>query len=371
MVTPPVGSAFRDAPDKTQARHFPSGSVKNILAETAGPPERAMDTDDLYRLLRNAHLQAQGVIDTLNDPMVVLDRDLCVTNASAAFYEKFGVVRDDTVGQSFYELGDGQWNIPELRELLETIIPKSASVTNYEVRGEFPGLGRRTMLVTARRLVHPDHHSRVILLSIVDATEQRWLEDTQNTVIAELRHRIKNILAVVASLARLTRVKDRTSQEFQEDFLGRLDALVRANGFATDAEGVGQLSELVRATLEPYGAHGDRVELGQVPDVSLAQEQVVPISLVLHELATNAAKYGALSAPDGRLRIGWSVERSEGQADFLNLTWSETGGPAVSPPEKQGFGTRLIDFAIARDLGGSLDRAYEQDGLRVEARFPL
>ena len=74
---------------------------------------------------------------------------------------------------------------------------------------------------------------------------------------------------------------------------------------------------------------------------------------------------------DGRLRIGWSVERSEGQADFLNLTWSETGGPAVSPPEKQGFGTRLIDFAIARDLGGSLDRAYEQDGLRVEARFPL
>ena len=119
-----------------------------------------MDLEDLYRLIRNGHVRAQSIVDTVPDPLLVLDGNLCIENASRAFYETFKVDRDETIGRHLYELGDGQWDIPELRRLLEDVIPKSTAVVDYEVEHDFPGLGRRKMLLTARRLFHPDNNSR-------------------------------------------------------------------------------------------------------------------------------------------------------------------------------------------------------------------
>lgn len=330
-----------------------------------------MDTDDLYRLLRNAHLQAQGVMDSVRDPLVVLDGSLCVINASKAFYETFEVGRDATIGEPFYELGSGQWDIPELRELLETVLPRSASIIDYEVQTHFPEIGQRTMLVSARRLVHPDSNSRVILLSIVDATERRRREQEKDVVIGELRHRIRNVLAVVDALARQTQASGVSGEAYRDTFLGRIEALVRANGFGMAPGGTIELSHLVRSTLEPYATTPDRVDLVPSPEVSLERDQIVPVSLILHELATNALKHGALSTSTGRLRIGWTLENPDGAASHLAFTWRETGGPAVDTPETRGFGTRLIDFATVRDLGGSVERTYQPEGLSVEVRFPL
>jgi two-component sensor histidine kinase len=330
-----------------------------------------MDADDLYRLLRNAHLQAQGVIDTLRDPLVVLDSSLCVLNASQAFYETFEVSRDETIGHPFYNLGNGQWDIPELRELLERVLPKSASVVDYEVRASFPGIGPRTMLVSARRLVHPDISARVILLSIVDATERQRRDAEKDIVIGELRHRMKNMLAVVVSLARQTTTAGRSAEAYRDAFIGRLEALVRANGLSMDSDQPVALEHLVRVTLEPYAAPAHRVELTQAPEVSLPPDQVVPVSLILHELATNAVKHGALSTPAGRLQIGWTIGASDESSKHLTLTWRESDGPEVTAPDGPGFGTRLIDFAILRDLGGSVERSYGPDGLSVEIRFPI
>ena len=87
-----------------------------------------MNLEDLYRLLRSEHVQAQGIVDTVPDPLLVLDQDLCVVTASRAFFETFPVGRDETLGRHLYELGDGQWDIPELRHLLEEVIPKSTAV---------------------------------------------------------------------------------------------------------------------------------------------------------------------------------------------------------------------------------------------------
>ena len=99
---------------------------------------------------------------------------------------------------------------------------------------------------------------------------------------------------------------------------------------------------------------------------------MLPVSLILHELATNAVKYGALSTRAGRLQIGWTVGASdEDQTKDLTLTWREAGGPEVVTPGTPGFGTRLIDFAIKRDLNGSVERSYGSDGLSVEVRIPL
>nr|WP_234841269.1 PAS domain-containing protein [Sinorhizobium meliloti] len=97
------------------------------------------------------------------------------------------VGRDETIGQHLYELGNG-WDIPELRRLLEEVIPKSTAVVDYEVEHDFPSIGRRTMLVSAHRLFHPDNNSRTLLLSIVDATERRQLEAEKDVLLGELRH---------------------------------------------------------------------------------------------------------------------------------------------------------------------------------------
>jgi hypothetical protein len=96
-----------------------------------------MNMEDLYRLLRTGHVQAQGIVDTVADPLLVLDESLCVHSASRSFFETFKVDRDETIGKHIYDLGDGQWDIPELRRLLVEVIPKATAVINYEVEHDF------------------------------------------------------------------------------------------------------------------------------------------------------------------------------------------------------------------------------------------
>ena len=178
------------------------------------------------------HVQAQGIVDTVPEPLLVLDRNLCVEAASRAFFETFKIGRNETIGSPVYELGNGQWDIPELRRLLEDVIPKSTAVVNYEVEHEFPGLGRRRMLLTAHRRYHPDNHSRTLLLSIVDDTERHAAEAEKDLLLGELRQRFKNLLAVVQAIARQTSVKGHSGEEYRDAFLGRFNALVRAHEWA-------------------------------------------------------------------------------------------------------------------------------------------
>jgi len=97
-----------------------------------------MNRDDLYRLLRVSHAQAQGIVDTIANPLLVLDAGLIVQAANRSFFKTFGVDREETIGRPVYELGEGQWDIPELRRLLEEVIPKSAAIINYHVEHDFP-----------------------------------------------------------------------------------------------------------------------------------------------------------------------------------------------------------------------------------------
>ncbi|WP_037422183.1 sensor histidine kinase [Sinorhizobium sp. CCBAU 05631] len=326
-----------------------------------------MNLEDLYRLLRNGHVEAQGIIDTVPDPLLVLDQNLCVLSASRAFFTTFKVDRDETIGQHIYDLGDGQWDIPELRRLLEEVIPKTTAVVDYEVEHDFPSIGRRTMLVSAHRLFHPDNNSRTLLLSIVDATERRQHEAEKDVLLGELRHRMKNLLGLVQAIARQTTAAGRSGVEYRDAFLGRFNALVQAHDAAYSQEGAADLQEVLQRTLEPYSPTGVLVELG--PAVSLASGQIMSLSLILHELATNAIKYGALSIPEGQVRVRWEV--AEASAPSLRLVWQEAGGPSVAPPASSGFGTQLIEFAVNRELGGRVELNYAPAGLRVEIVAPL
>jgi hypothetical protein len=250
--------------------------------------------EDLYRLLRAGHVQAQGIVDTVPDPLLVLDASLCVQAASRSFLETFRVGRYETIGQPLYTLGNGQWDIPALRTLLSEVIPKSTAIIDYEVTHEFPDLGRRTMLLTARKLYHADHASHSLLLTIVDATDRYRRDATKDMAFAELRHRVKNLLAVARSIARHTATDGRSAAEFRDDFLGRFAALAAAEDMTmSDPQKIG-VRVLIERILAPYPVGAILIEPG--PPTELASNAALPLNMVLHELATNAASRRAATA---------------------------------------------------------------------------
>lgn len=127
--------------------------------------------------LRDALSYAASIVDTVREPMLVLDGNLCVVTASRAFYQTFGVLPEVTEGQFIYDLGNGQWNIPALRTALEEVLPKEQSFQDFKVVHDFPALGRRVMLLNARKLWREDNNSVLVLLAIEDVTERKRLED--------------------------------------------------------------------------------------------------------------------------------------------------------------------------------------------------
>lgn len=287
-----------------------------------------MNVEDLYRLLRTSHVQAQSIVDTVADPMLVLDESLRVQSASRAFFEVFQVDRYETVGQLLYELGNGQWDIPELLRLLRDVIPRSSAVINYEVEHDFPELGRRVMLLSARTLFHPDKTSHTLLLSIVDATEEYRRRNEAALLLGETQHRLKNLFAVMRVLAAQSPTEGRSAEDYRDAFMGRVGALVEAQALAFAEPDDASLAALIERIVLPYRTVAEAVSIEPGAAIELRPHVVQALSLVLHELATNAAKYGALSVAGGEVRIGWQVQAEERR---VRLSWLERGGPEVSP----------------------------------------
>ena len=184
----------------------------------------------------------------------------------------------------------------------------------------------------------------------------------QQLMIHELNHRVKNTLATVQSLAWYSLGRSEQDGRVQV-FFERLSALSRTHDLLServweDAE----LREVAARTLAPYASQVEAVGA----DVGLTPNAAVNLSMVLHELATNAAKYGALSRPEGRVHLAWTL-----QGDNIRLVWRETGGPVPAPPGEAGFGQRLIRTATTRDMGGSADLDFTPEGLVARLEIPL
>ncbi|MBP1807714.1 sensor histidine kinase [Rubellimicrobium aerolatum] len=330
-----------------------------------------MTLEDLYRLLRCGHIQAQGVVDTLTDPLLVLDAGLDVSAANPAFLQAFGVGREEALGWNLFHLPGESWNTPELRLLLTEVIPKARSVLDYEIRLDTPGQGPRVFHLSARRLAHPDNTSTHILLVFHDVTEASGLSRAsaqKDILLAESQHRLKNLLAVVRALVSQTTATGRSGEDYREAVLGRLAVLADAQALELeDGDGSIDLQALLERALAPFSM---QVRLRPGPAVLLSHAQVLPLSLILHELSTNAAKYGALSVPEGRVEVRWAVT-GEGEGALLRLDWTETGGPPVTPPTRSGFGTRLMALSAGNDLSGQVEHRYEPTGLVTKIEFPL
>lgn len=325
-----------------------------------------MMLEDLYRLLKSGHVQAQGVVDTMTQPIVVLDRNLNVTTANNAFMKTFQAERDDVLGQNFFGLGDGQWDIAELRNLLASVIPKAAAVIGFEVKHDFPTIGQRTFLVDARRLSHPDDNSTNILVLFDDVTDRQHETAEMEFIVSETRHRMKNLFAVVRSVAMQTHAEGPMAVAYRQTLLGRLEATFRAQEIAATDEAADFQALVTQAVNEPAL---DRVGF-EGPAVQVPSSKVLTISMIFHELMTNAVKYGALSHPDGKIHITWSLETGARDRTYLNCEWRERSGPPVTPPSHSGYGTQLIK-ATSAQAGGSAELTYEPDGCAALIRVPV
>jgi two-component sensor histidine kinase len=212
----------------------------------------------------------------------------------------------------------------------------------------------------------------------IDITEHKRSEEHLRLLINELNHRVKNTLATVQSLASQSfrGLKSNGGQELPAlyaAFEARLFALARGHDILTreNWEGAG-LGEIVAQAFAPYCGVSDDCSRIQVdgPDLRVAPSMALSLSMAMHELCTNAVKYGALGAPAGRVHVSWStLDTLSGLR--LAMRWEEHGGPPVSPPSRKGFGSRLIQEGLARELNGEVRLIYQPQGLICTIDAPL
>lgn len=223
------------------------------------------------------------------------------------------------------------------------------------------------------RVVERDAQGRATLVFGVnfDITERKAAEERQRLLLRELNHRVKNTLATVQALASQTVRHSRNPRDFLEAFSARLQALGAAHNLLSDGEWRGiAIRELVLREVKPFdGVGAPRIDVAG-EDVMLPPDQALGLGLILHELASNALKYGSLSAPGGRVSLSWQVRRAP-DGRVLHLRWKEHGGPEVAPPAHHGFGSILIRRSLAKVLNSSVEHEFKPEGVEAVVTLPL
>ena len=439
-----------------------------------------------------ARIFAQAIVETVRQPLLVMDDALRVISINPAFERLFGIVEATAIGQRVYDLAQGEWNLPKLRDLLETLVQDSQPFNGAEVEQAFPVIGLRQLVMNGRKLLREGGRPSLILLAIQDVTDERWgevaarrlaaivdssldaiisidlagkivswnagaelifgftsseivgqplavmndptyltplpdclahfrgggdtlhyerprlrkdgssvwvsvtesplrnaagvllaasslarditgqraAEQQRETLVNELNHRVKNSLAVVQAIASQTLRGSLSLAAARTAFGARLAAFARAHDLVVDSNWSGtDLTSVVRATIAPHEGEIGRFSVSG-PFVALTPQAAVTVSLALHELCTNAAKYGALSVPEGRVAIVWSLTDLTDSARFV-WTWSESGGPTVKPPSHRGFGSSLIERVLPMELNGLVSVTYPSSGLVCVLEAPV
>jgi two-component sensor histidine kinase len=325
---------------------------------------------------------AQAIVDTVREPLLVLDKDLRVVAASRSFYETFQADRQETQGQLLYTLGDGQWDIPALRKLLEKIVPDESILEGYEVEHEFPKIGRRTMLLNARTVISEKSAHTALLLAIEDISERRAHERElehllrqKELLLEEMRHRIANSLQIIASILLL---KARSVQS--DETRGHLqDAHKRVMSVAAvqqhlQASGRGEpiavgpyLSELC-ATLA-VSMIGETRPVALETEVSrgtVVSSEAVNIGLIVIESVINALKHAfPQTKTDGRIVVAYDT------SEFgwtLSIADNGVGKPHDGAVDAtSGLGTSIVQ-ALAKELDASVEFVSDKHGTTVSIK---
>ena len=333
--------------------------------------------------IEDAQTLAQAIVNTIPEPFLVLDEDLRVLAASRSFFRTFKVEPEQTQGCLLYALGDGQWDIPALRLLLETIIPEKTSMDDFEVQHEFPNIGLRTMLLNARKVIYDNSPATTILLAFSDVTARRAIEgekaqlllrteellQQKDVLLREMEHRVSNSLQIIASilLQSARKVQSEESRSHLQLAHGRVMSIAAVQRqLAASSQGDVQLRPYFIELCKSLGASMilDPEEISievNVDDSSAKANVSVSLGLIVTELVINALKHAFPAHRSGKIIVDYHSEKAG-----WSLSVSDDGVGIPSDPDisKPGLGTGIVD-AMARQLDAKFSHADANPGTRA------
>jgi two-component system CheB/CheR fusion protein len=309
----------------------------------------------------SANRKSQAILESIGEAFFALDQQLRITYANGLALQMWGKRAEDVTGRTFIEV------LPQEADGAMMAAMRAAASCEAPVRFEHQAASTGRWLALS---IHPTPGGLSVFF--LDISERRRAEERQRLMTAELQHRVRNVLAVVRSLAARTLESSEDLESFAAHFDGRLSALARTQAvLARRSHADVDLDELVREELLSHGAH----EGGQVrivgPPVRIPQRMAETLSLALHELATNAVKFGALSQPKGRLAVVWRLPEGGGVRRLV-LDWRESGvGLIDTAPVRTGFGRDLIERGLPYDLGAVTSLAFASGGAHCTIDLPF
>ncbi|MFO0785946.1 MAG: PAS domain S-box protein [Phycisphaerales bacterium] len=346
-----------------------------ILPFESGTPERTtvaiLFQDVTQRVaLEEPVARLAAIVESSDDAIVSKDLDGVIMTWNAGAERIFGYSAAEAIGRHISLI------IPKDRLQEEAAIIRQLRAGQRVDHFETVRIRKSGSPIHVSLSISPIHDQSGAIIGASkiarDISQHKAAEEHQRILLAELDHRVKNMLAVVVSLATQTIASSTTLEDFGPAFEGRIQALSRAHRLLSDARWKGStIDALVNQVVLPFCRDRSQCSSGTAGAL-LPARVALSLALVLHELATNAAKYGALSTASGKVSISWTTELL-GTSRVLRCEWAESAGPAVSPPTRAGFGTTLIQRCIEYEFRGKVRLDYQPGGLRcsLEMFWPI
>jgi PAS domain S-box-containing protein len=321
----------------------------------------------------------RDLVETVREGLLVLDSDLTIRYANRSFGDTFAVAPEDALGRKLYELGNRQWDIPELRTALETVVSDGKSIEAFEVDRFFPSIGRRVMVLNARKVYQPGNKVQQILLAIEDVTERVRLErehaiasERIGMLLRELTHRVKNSLQIIAAMVSIEARSHKSGEgkaalervSHRINALGHLYSKLSQADTIEAVDAATYLDELCHDLIASVKGDTSIVLETDIDNALLPTDRAIPIGLIVNELVTNAVKYAFPGDTNGTILV--TLKRAPGE---LRLVVADNGQGADPRRADSGLGGRLVE-GFAHQLGGQLKRESDSRGTTVRLILP-
>ena len=383
------GSAWEDARFTISYSPIPEpaapGGIGGVLVTVVETTSRVFAEQSLRAseaALRESEANLRLVLDSATDAVYCVDTEGTTTRCNAAFLRMLAVPKEsDAIGRKLHDVihhthSDGSLYSKEDCPIYRTAKGGAPAHLDSERFYRFDGTSFPVEYWVAP--IVRDGVLQGAVCTFIDISERIRLHEQQSVLLAELNHRVKNLFALTGSMITLSARSATSASDLATAIRGRVDALAaahelvlfRATGPSEREQSIG-LRQLAQRILSPYTLSSSAVPQPRMvlvgPDVNLGPKATTNLALILHELSTNSAKYGALSVPEGKLNVTWSIKDQN-----LMLKWQERGGPPViGPPRASGFGTLLTQHSVRGDFGGSLNYDWQSEGLIVVLNFAV
>jgi PAS domain S-box-containing protein len=323
--------------------------------------------------LEEERRRAQEYVNIAGVMIVVLERDGAVSLINRKGCEILGRREHEILGRNWFDHFVPEEMAPRVRAVFDQLMAGEVELSEYVENPIVNSRGEERIIAWHNAALR-DRSGRIIktLSSGEDITERKAAEERQIRMMRELDHRVKNNLAAVLSIAEQTVSGADSLDAFAEAFTGRVRSMAVAHEMLANSKWEGaDLHDMLKRVLTPYRPDDEGRLSCTGPAIRLPASVTQSLCMVMHELITNAVKYGAFSGPQGRVIIGWDRERPGQEREQLRLTWIERGGPPTPRPTRRGFGTTLIEQMIAYQLHGHARLTFEKAGVTCTMILPL